>query len=72
MSDAAALDALRSLDLDWARASRRALVRLSEFIVEQVEAGTLDPLVAVGAFRTLSSAINDRDAVVDVVPAVKT
>lgn len=65
VSDARAIAAIEALDIDWARSARHALVALSEYIVDAVKRGTLDPLVAVGAFRTLSSAINDRDAVVE-------
>jgi hypothetical protein len=64
-SDADTIAALEALDLDWARAAKTALVRLSRYIIAKVDSGELDPLVAVGAFRTLSSAINDREAVID-------
>lgn len=68
VSDAKAIAAIEALDIDWARATRHALVALSEYIVDAVQRGTLDPLVAVGAFRALSSAVNDRDAVVEPPP----
>lgn len=69
-SDAAAIAEARALmpdpgEEDWAREARRALVKLARFAADQAEDGKLDPLIAVGMFRTLAQAVNVREAIVD-------
>lgn len=62
-SDADTIAVVASPDDDWALAARRTLAKIARYIDERIDDGSLDPLIAIGAFRTLSSAVNDRDAV---------
>lgn len=50
---------------DWADKARKALGELADFIVRKINLGELDPMIAIGAFRTLAQAVNVREAVVE-------
>lgn len=48
---------------DWVEESRAALIDLAHFIRQKARAGELTTLEAIGAYRALGDAMNDRDSI---------